>query len=177
MRLRAIAESARDAIMEHRTARELLRGGLAEEAVTWTDATTGIKCKGRLDYLRPDLVIDLKSSKDPTPSKFERDAVSYGYVSQAAFYYDGAKAAKRLAGDARPVVVAVRAKDDFDVACFRLTQEAIDTGRAIYRNLLHRLAECEAANYWPGVAPEIRDLNLPPWAITETIDSETSEDF
>lgn len=176
-RQRAICIAARDAVREHRTARELLRGGCAEEVVTWTDGYTGLAAKGRIDYLRPDLVIDLKSSRDPTPAKFERDAVNYGYAAQVAFYHDGARAAKRITGDRRPCVIAVRTKDDFDVAAFQLTQEALDTGRAIYRSLLQRVAECTQADYWPGVAPELRDLNLPPWAVSETITSEASEDF
>lgn len=173
----ATCVAATDAVREHRVARELLRGGMREESLTWTDAATGLKCKGRCDYLRPDLVIDLKSSRDPTPSKFERDAINYGYAAQVAFYHDGATAAKRIAGGRLPCVIAVKTRDDFDVAAFQLTQEAFDTGRAIYRNLLHRLAECIEADYFPGVAPELRSLNLPPWAITETINDEPSEDI
>jgi hypothetical protein len=172
----ATAIAARDAVHEHRVARDLLRGGLAEETITWTDGGTGLRLKSRLDYLRPDLVIDLKSTRDPSPSRFERDAVNYGIAAQVSMYQDGATAAKRVSGGERPIVVAVRAKDDFDVAVFQLTQEALDTGRTIYRSMLHRLAECTAANYFPGVAPEIRSLNLPPWAVTETINV-PDEDF
>lgn len=176
-RQRATALTAGDAVRGHRVARELLRGGCAEESIAWTDERTGLRCKGRLDYLRPDLVIDLKSSRDPSPSKFERDALNYGYAAQVPFYQDGARALGRVVGDRRPCVIAVRSKDDFDVACFELTQEAFKTGRAIYRGLLDRVAECTAANYWPGVAPELRSLNLPPWAVNEIIDNEPSEDF
>jgi exodeoxyribonuclease VIII len=169
--------AASSAVMEHRVARDLLRAGIAEESVTWTDPDTGLLCKGRLDYLRPDLIIDLKSSRDPSPAKFERDTVNYGYASQVAFYHDGAMAAKRCTGASLPHIIAVRAKDDFDVACFRLTREAYETGRAIYRSLLQRLAECTAADYWPGVAPELRSLELPPWAVTQIIDNEPDGDF
>ncbi len=169
--------AAGEAVREHRVARELLRGGLAEESLTWTDDRTGLQCKGRLDYLRPDLVIDLKSSRDPSPSKFERDAVNYGYAAQVAFYQDGASAALRITGERRPCVIAVRTKDDFDVAAFQLTEEALGMGRMIYRSLLQRVEECTAANYWPGVAPELRSLNLPPWAVSEIINSESSEEI
>lgn len=174
-RQHAICVAAGNAVSGHRGARNLLRGGLAEESLTWTDSDTGLTCKGRLDYLRPDLVVDLKSSRDPSPDKLERDAVNYGYAAQVAMYNDGARAAKRLTGDRRPCIIAVRAKDDFDVAAFELSQEALEVGRGIYRNLLHRLAECIAADYWPGVAPELRTLNLPPWANTTPIDIESED--
>ena len=71
-----VCVTATGAIREHRTARELLRGGVREEALTWTDAATGLLCKGRLDYLRPDLVIDLKSSRDQIGSASCRERVS-----------------------------------------------------------------------------------------------------
>ncbi len=173
----ATALAAAAAVNDHRVARDLLRGGLAEESISWTDATTGLGCKGRLDYLRPDLVIDLKSSRDPSPDKFERDAVDYGYAAQVAFYQDGATASRRVSGGGRPHVIAVRAKDDFDVAAFRLSAAAMETGRAIYRGLLGRLAECTAADYWPGVAPELRMLDLPPWADKKIISSEPIEEI
>ncbi len=169
--------NAAAAVSDHRVACELLRGGLAEESISWTDAGTGLSCKGRLDYLRPDIVIDLKSSRDPSPEKFERDAVDYGYAAQVAFYQDGATAARRVSGGERPYVIAVRAKDDFDVAAFRLSAEALEIGRAIYRGLLGRLAECTAADYWPGVAPELRLLNLPPWAEKKIINSVPTEEI
>ncbi len=176
-RQNATVIAAAEAVREHRVARELLRGGLAEETLEWTDATTGLRCKGRLDYLRPDRVIDLKSSRDPSPSKFEKDAVNYGYAAQVAFYHDGARAAKRITGGERPCIVAVRAKDDFDVAAFQLTSEAYEIGRSIYRGLMQRLSECIEADYWPGVAPELRNLNLPPWATQEIINNAPSEEI
>ena len=164
--------NAADAIHGHRFARELLRGGLAEETVTWIDPETGIACKGRLDYLRPDLVIDLKSTSDPAPERFAKDAVNYGYSGQVAFYDGGARAAKRLTGSERPWAIVVRAGDDFDVAPLQMSEETLDIGRRIYRSLLIRLAECTAADYWPGVAPEPRSWDTPPWADSGIIETE-----
>ena len=171
----ATVVASAEAVHSHRVARDLLRGGVAEETLTWVDSATGLRCKGRLDYLRPDFLLDLKSSRDPAPAEFERAALRYGYAAQAAFYHRGALAAKRLSGSHLPVIVAVRTKDDFDVACFRLSEEAFAIGQSIVEKLLHRLAECTAADYWPGVAPEMRSLNLPPWAVAETIDVESEE--
>ncbi len=162
---------AAGAVGEHRVARDLLRGGLAEEAIEWTDPDTGLRCKGRLDYLRPDLVIDLKSSADPSPAAFERAAVNFGYAAQVAFYTDGALASKRMTGNAHPCIIAVRTKDDFDVACFQLSSEALEIGRAVYKSLLRRLSECISADYFPGVAPELKVLDLPPWAVKQAIEA------
>ena len=39
----------RDAVRAHRAASKLLTGGTPEQSIVWTDAATGIVCKGRLD--------------------------------------------------------------------------------------------------------------------------------
>ena len=161
----------------HRVARTMLRGGRVEEATTWTDEVTGLRCKGRLDYIRPDVVVDLKTTRNPDPQKFERDAASYGYIAQCAFYHDGAKAARRIDGRERPYIIAARSDDDFDVAVFQLTESTLDVGRRIYRSLLQRLMECTTANYWPGVAPQVVQLGVPPWASAQIVADDESEDF
>lgn len=159
----------------HRIAAKLLRGGRSEESITWTDEATGLTCKARVDYLRPDLLLDLKTARDPSPEKFERDAFSFGYASQVAFYHDGATRARLIDGRERPYIIAVRKGDDFDVACFQVKSETLEVGRVIYRRLLRRLAECMDADYWPGVAPDLQHLGLPPWAANQDFVEE--EDF
>jgi len=160
------------AVREHRVAGALLRGGRSEEAVTWTDEVTGLACKGRLDYIRPDVVIDLKTTRDPSPSRFEKSAHSYGYAAQLAFYHDGAVQRRLIDGKTRPYVIAVQSNGAPDVACFQLKQETLDAGRALYRSLLRKLVQCTEANYWPGVAPELQQLGVPPWAENQVLNEE-----
>jgi hypothetical protein len=102
----ANARAMAAAVRSHRIAGSLLRGGRREEVVTWVDPITGLACKGRLDYLRPDLLIDLKGTRHPSPSRFPRDAYSYGYLAQAAWYHDGAVAARLIDGRQRPYIIA-----------------------------------------------------------------------
>ena len=157
-------EACVNAVQSHRAASELLRGGRAEEVVQWTDEATGLACKGRLDYLRPDGVIDLKTSRDVSPAKFGRDAANFGYLGQLAFYHDGSVASKVSTGTLPPHIIAVQSDAPYDVAVYYLDDAALDIGRSMYRTLLRKLIECEAASYWPGVCPEPMPLLLPKWA-------------
>lgn len=159
-RVRAVAA----AVLGDRVAGPLLEGGRREEALTWTDEATGLLCKGRLDYIRPDFLIDLKTTRDCSPLKFTRAATDYGYAAQVAFYHDGAVAKKLIDGRQRPYIIAPKHVDDHDVATYQLDSAALLTGRFIYRSLLQRLVQCTEAGYWPGVAPELQTLTLPPWA-------------
>lgn len=161
------------ALRFHDIASRLLRGGRCEEALTWTDADTGLACKGRLDYIRPDFLIDLKTTRDPAPRSFEKSAASYGYVGQVAFYHDGAVASRRIDGRELPYIAAVQTTAPYDVVVYRLDAGTLDIGRAQYKSLLQRLIECTAADYWPGVSPEMKTLRLPKWAAEQMIEQES----
>jgi hypothetical protein len=166
------------AVLSHRIAGPLLEGGRREEIVTWTDEATGLACKGRIDYLRPDFLLDLKSTPDPSPAKFVRDAASFGYSGQLGFYHDGATRARLIDGRHRPYIIAPQKVEPYDVAVYQLDAEALVTGRVIYRSLLERLVQCTDADYWPGVAPELQTLTLPPWAADKfVLQVEDEEEF
>lgn len=171
-RIRACAA----AIMEHKIAGALFKNGRREEALTWTDAATGLACKGRLDFIRPDFLVDLKTARDPAPGHFVRAASNYGYLAQVALYHDGAIAERRLDGRERPYIVAAKSGDDHDVVAFQVTAAALEYGRAFYRGLLQRLLQCTEANFWPGVAPELQELGISPYA-SEPFAIESGEDF
>jgi hypothetical protein len=154
------AEAAR----AHPAVRDLLRGGHAEEVLTWHDEM-GIACKGRVDYLTPAYLLDLKSTRAETLPQLAREIAGRLYHGQIAFYLDGAIAAKRVDALASAVyVVAVQTVEPYDVIPARIMPEDIERGRSLYRSLLRRYAECQAAGYWPGLAPQIVDLSLPEWA-------------
>lgn len=173
-RVKRCAES----VLKDKNAVELLTGGRREEPLTWTDAQTGLACKGRLDYIRPDLVIDLKTTHQaPTFRVFQGSIFKYGYQAQVAFYHDGAVAARRIDGRSRPWIIAVQTKGPYHVACYELDTPVLEHGRKVYRAMLQQFAACQAAGYWPGIAPEPQLMTLPPWAETQGITVEDVEDF
>lgn len=155
------AESAR----AHPAVRDALRGGCAEETVTWTDEETGLACKGRLDYLAPTILLDLKSTRAETVDGFGREIAGRLYHGQLAFYMDGASAARRIhASASQALIVGLQTVEPYDVIPARLGSEWIERGRSLYRSLLRRYADCQAAGWWPGIAPGVVDLQVPPWA-------------
>lgn len=159
-------------IQEHAEAARLLSHGRREEVLTWTDEATGLACKGRLDWIRPDLIVDLKTTRNPAPEKFARATVEYGYAAQCAFYHDGAVQQRRIPGDQRPYIIAAKTNEDYDVVVFQLTEAALAVGRSIYRRLLRQLVQCMEANYWPGIAPGVQQLDVPPWAEAQALSAE-----
>lgn len=152
------------AVRAHRVAAPLLHHGRAECAITWQDPS-GIACKGRLDYLQPTQLVDLKSARQIDPRNFARASGSYLYHAQVAWYHDGAIAAHQLPPDAEhPYIVAVEKTGPYDVGVYQLTAEDLELGRAIYRDLVTKLVACTEANYWPGAVPDLAPLNAPKWS-------------
>ena len=151
------------AAREHPAVRDLLRGGRAEEIVTWTDEETGIACKGRLDYLAPAWILDLKSTRAETLGELAREVAGRLYHGQLAFYRDGAIASRAGSDAAQVIVVALQTVEPYDVIPARIQVEDLERGRALYRDLLRRYAECQAANWYPGLAPGVVNLSLPEW--------------
>jgi hypothetical protein len=152
------------AVTEHAAARDLLSHGRAEEVLTWTDRDTGLACKGRVDYITPTYVVDVKSTRADSLRMLARELADRLYHGQVAFYLDGARAMRLLPEPADVYVVAVQTAEPYDVIPARLSYEDIERGRQLYRSLLRRYAECRAANWWPGLAPGVIDLSLPAWA-------------
>ena len=152
-------------VLNHKVAAEMLEGGKFEESVEWENPETGITCRGRLDCLKPSEVIDLKSSRKETPRQFELDAARNLYHGQIAWYHDGAMQAGRIPQDAaNPAIIMVSTAEPYDVAVFAVTDPVLEAGRNLYRDLLRRYAECQTADYWPGIAPDLIGLDLPNWA-------------
>lgn len=68
----------------------LLRDGLAERSLFWQDEATGIRCKIRPDLLvLPHLILELKTTFNPSLAVFQRTALMQRYHLSAAMYLDG----------------------------------------------------------------------------------------
>lgn len=154
------------AVREHKVAGKLLEGVKAEQTITWTDAETGVRCKARLDMLGKDFLADVKTSRDPAFRPFARDAADHLYHGQLAMYFDGAIANGLLSKHAdAPYIIVPEKSEPWDVAVYRMHRNLVlDVGRLFYRSLLRRWLDCTAANWWPGIAPELQILELPSWA-------------
>lgn len=160
-----VAEACGAAVRAHHVASETLRGGRVEELLTWTDPESGLACKGRLDYLTPTRLVDLKTTRRAIPMWFLRDCAEFLYHGQLAYYHDGAIAAGAIPPDARlPIVLAVQTCEPYDCAVYEVAEATLGAGRTLYRGLITRLLECQAADWWPGIAPAVLPLELPPWA-------------
>src|SRR5690606_27207746 len=73
------------AVLSHPDAATLLAGGHPEVSLIWDDPETGVRCRGRLDYLHAaPVVVDPRPSRPATPAAFARTAAGSGQDAPAA---------------------------------------------------------------------------------------------
>lgn len=160
----------RNAVRDDHVAMKYLAMGKPEFALSWHDKETGLKCRGRGDWIttvdKRTCIVDLKTTKDASPFFFGRDCAKYAYHLQLAYYHD---AVEMVTGESPlMVVVAVESLPPYDVVTYLVTDDILDIGRAEYRDLLVKLNFCQRSNEWPGQGDMIEKyLTLPPWAIPE----------
>lgn len=83
---------------------DLLSGGAAEVSILWTCPETGQRMKGRIDYLKPNMIVDLKTFQNSSRKRLDQaiaDAFRYNrYYIQAALYWSAVELIRAGALDA-----------------------------------------------------------------------------
>lgn len=136
--------------------------GRPEQSMYWIDDETGVTCRGRVDWVHPLALVDLKTALVAAPSRFSRSLVDYGYALQAAWYSQGWHS---LTGELLPFIhVVVEKEPPHLVAVYQVDSDALAYGAEKASLARHIYAECESNDDWPGYSPEIELVSLPAWA-------------
>ena len=153
------------AVLNHEAAARLLGGtGPIERTVVWEDPATGLKCKSRTDKLAGDnLIVDVKTTDDPSPAAFVRSIIRYGYHRQAAHY---AKGHYLLTSNSPAFVyIAIDKAPPYTVAVYELSEEFMELGMDQNAKTLAAFKICRESGDWTdpwSATPQI--LSPPPWA-------------
>ena len=131
-----------ESVMAHIPARELIESdGICEGSYFWKDESTGLDCKCRPDkFIKSrNLLVDVKTA--PSLSKFNYSVDDYRYYVQDPWYCDGVS---RFFGEPMRMEFLVIQKTieigRYPVMVVKLPPEAVEYGRAVYREDLNRYA-------------------------------------
>lgn len=151
------------------------RNGDPEVTITWQHLRTKLPCKARLDWVAAagDLLVELKTCRDPSPQAFAAQVARLGYHIQLAFYLSAIHALNELV---RPQVklVAVQNVEPYDVVVYDVPPDVLIVGEEKAESALDMIASCRAADTWPGLAVDGEvPLRLPAWAVPKWDDELT----
>lgn len=131
-----------------------------ETAATWTYG--GVDCKGLIDGMVGDRIIDLKSTKDSGPLAMTQEILRLKYHGQLAWYVEGwRKNGVEISGAS---IIAVEKSAPFAAGEYLLGEDWLDLGRREYEKALEVYAD-NLTSYGTS------ELPLPEWAgpgVTET---------
>lgn len=157
-------------------ARRLLDSpGQAEISMFATDPESGVRLRGRMDWLtkeggRPCIVDVKKTATNTHPDALTRQIASFGYHQQGAFYID----LLALCGqpDATFYLVFVPEIGAHKPRVVQLAPEAIERGRELNRQAIETFVTCTKANEWPCSHGQLITLGLPAWAYYDEDDDQ-----
>lgn len=131
-----------------------------ERSVFAEDFATGVLCKCRPDIVLANAIYDLKTTRNANARSFSYSCRNYRYHVQAAFYTDVSRAAGM---DVERFGFIAVDSDTMPYQCtvfHRMSQQAIDQGRAEYRENLETYQRCMESGEWPGYPNEYDELTL-----------------
>lgn len=163
-----------EAVRSNALAMTYLRDGKAESTLTWTDAESGLACKGRMDWYTRGTILDVKTTRSIDERRLRSQMESLGVFHQLAMYRMGA-IASGLAVDPRCVILAVESQPPHDVGVFCVSPGDLETAETEVRTLLCTLRDCLNRNEWPGRYPAETSISRPAWASGGDITFEDEE--
>lgn len=159
-------EAMHAALMANPVAAGIFAEGHPEVTMYWRDDATGIGCKARADWWRPQMFFaDLKTTDDASPEGFAKAVVKYGYHIQHAHYADGANAC----GERIPnfLIVAQEKEAPYVSQVYQVDAAAEARGFELRERGLQILDRCVRTNTFPGYRTGITELTLPNWALKD----------
>jgi hypothetical protein len=167
----AAAKAMTAAVKAHPIAAKLLTRGQPERTLVWADPVTGMLCRAKLDWLRPDGIVDLKTCESAADDALSKAVHNHGYYISAAFYLRGFRLLGLDQADGREpffAYVCVEKEPPHLVHATQLTERTLAYGDRKVSEALEIYRDCTASGVWPGYPDdEITDIDLPGWVRTE----------
>lgn len=156
-----VLEITRSVLVEP-ASRDLFKDTQVEVSIAWTDITSGLKLKARIDCFSRDRIIDFKTSSCAAPHAFQRRLVSdYHYALQAAYYQ---RAWHSVTSTIVPFTFVVAEKSPgYPIAVYDIHEADMEVAQMGLNDLLADIATSMTMDDWPGYGR--RMLELPEWYI------------
>lgn len=129
-----------------------LLSGEKELSFWGVDEDTGLTIKCRPDCITEwngkHILIDYKTCTDAENTKFCRDSIKFGYDLQLAMYREILK--QNTGHDYMVVIIAQEKTAPYVTNVFQLSENYLESGRELYKEMLKVYKECEKTDTWYG---------------------------
>ena len=119
-----------------------------------------VECKGRIDALKPNALLDLKTTVNTSPPRLGKFVTGYKSYVQAAFYLDLCREVGLVDEHATFSWLFIQKELPHQATYYTAPETLIRKGRNEYRSWLGWIYEGRKTNKWPGHS---KDVELPKW--------------
>jgi hypothetical protein len=121
--------SMHECLSEHKNLDILKECTEMEKIYLWKNEDIGMLCKGKLDAVNTNekYIVDLKTTRNASPSVFKELLMNAKYHMQAAYYLDAL-------GYDDYYIIAIEKDKPHCVCTYKLSKEMINEGRELYMN-------------------------------------------
>lgn len=156
-------ESMLNSISENTAVMNALTGGKTEITILIRHPEYGLPLKGRLDFIGSDYLLDYKTAESSKPSRFMRNAESYKYHVQAAFYLYLCQLAKI---DAKYyAIIAQESSAPYVCTFFQYPMASLEKGRELVDTMLQVISDAYKHNRYLGYTDTVEELHLSSWSL------------
>ncbi|WP_329114556.1 PD-(D/E)XK nuclease-like domain-containing protein [Streptomyces sp. NBC_01353] len=138
------------------------RSGIAEQSAFWPDHN-GIWRRTRFDWLRPDGIVDYKTTRSVHPLALEKTVHEWGYHQQDDFYLTTAVELGLIPPTAFFKFIYQEKQPPYLVTVAELDATAMSIGRRLNERALHLYAAGRATGHWPAYSDSTVLISVPPW--------------
>lgn len=134
------------------TIRKLIEGTEYQLSLFWEDPQTGLQLKTRPDICKrkKNVVVNLKTANDGSPKSFTKDLVNYDYPLQACVEISGCLNTGLMDEVDNYFWLVVEKNPPFNATIYEFDKADIKLCMDELDYLLHKIAEAEEKNEWPG---------------------------
>jgi len=122
------------------------------------------QCKGRIDMLGPNVLVDLKTTTNVDPHAFGRVFANLHYAAKLACYVRWVETVRGHLEDI--YVIAVEIEAPWDCTLIPIPRPVLEAGWSRMEKVLKRVNYGMSTGHWPGVGYQT-ELVVPTWSMPE----------
>lgn len=159
---RRVAQRVMETRYKGRPLQKFVEESIPEATIYFTEPSTGLRMRIRLDALHPEISFDLKTTRFALARSFMRDAVDKDYDLQSYMYtlgrclYEGVTIPKPF------VFVAAENSAPYSVSTYQAGETFMSNGAAKFEACATAFKACTESGYWPDLSGD-GTLDIEPW--------------
>lgn len=159
---RRVAQRVREARYKGRPLQRFIAESIPEATIYFTDPSTALRMRVRLDAYHPEISFDLKTTRFAHAHAFMRNAVDKDYDLQSYMYslarclYEGVTTPKPF------VFVAAENMAPYSVSTYEAGQTFMGNGANKFRACAAAFKACTETRYWPDLSGD-SVMEIEPW--------------